>query len=141
MLNKFELSDESLSLPTGQTLYRIRALKDFNDVKVGDLGGYVEHEDNLDQNGVCWVYDNAKVYDKAVVRGDARVSNSAEVFGCAKVIDNARVGDCSRVFGYAIVCNYAWIFGNTNIAGNVLIRGTSEIKSDDHLFVDKDPFP
>ena len=44
----------------GRTLYRIRALRDFNDVKKGNIGGYIESESNLSQEGDCWVYDNAK---------------------------------------------------------------------------------
>lgn len=34
-------------------VYQIKALKDFNDVKAGDLGGYVASEDNLSQEGNC----------------------------------------------------------------------------------------
>ena len=44
-------------------LYRVKALKDFSNVKKGDIGGYVECESNLSHNGKCWIYDNAVVYD------------------------------------------------------------------------------
>ena len=30
-------------------------------VKEGDIGGYIESEDNLSQAGTCWIYDEAKV--------------------------------------------------------------------------------
>ena len=33
--------------------YRVKALRDFNDVKKGDIGGYVEGEKNLSQYGDC----------------------------------------------------------------------------------------
>ena len=36
---KYELTNISMEFG-GRTLYRIRALKDFSDVKAGDLGGY-----------------------------------------------------------------------------------------------------
>jgi hypothetical protein len=36
-------------------LYRIKAVRDFSDVKKGDIGGYVESEDNLSHEGDCWV--------------------------------------------------------------------------------------
>lgn len=45
---KFELTSET-KVVFGKTLYRIRALVDFGIVKAGDLGGFVEKEDNLSQ--------------------------------------------------------------------------------------------
>ena len=48
-------------------LYRIKALKDFNDVKSGDLGGFVDSENNLSHEGNCWIYDSAVVCDSALV--------------------------------------------------------------------------
>ena len=45
----------------GYTLYRIKALKDFTlingkEIHKGDLGGWVESEDNLSQKGLCWLH-------------------------------------------------------------------------------------
>ena len=34
-------------------LHRIRALRDFGDVKAGDLGGFIESEGNLSHDGEC----------------------------------------------------------------------------------------
>ena len=64
MNKKYELTDETI-IYNGRKLYRIRALKDFANIKKGDLGGYIESEYNLSQNGNGWIYDNAKVYDHA----------------------------------------------------------------------------
>ena len=47
----------------GRTLYRIIALKNFADVEAGDLGGWVETENNLSQEGDCWIYNEAKCLD------------------------------------------------------------------------------
>jgi len=58
------------------TLYQI--VKDFFNVKKGDLGGCIEKESNLSQQGNCWVSGDDKVY------GDARVYGGARVFGGAK---------------------------------------------------------
>ena len=44
-----------------KSLFRIVALKDFSNVKKGDLGGLIEKEGNLDQQGNCWVYGDAKI--------------------------------------------------------------------------------
>ena len=63
-----------------KTLYRIQAIKDFDDVKKGDIGGFVEKESNLSQEGFCWIYDNAKVYDDAEIRDDAKVFDNVLVF-------------------------------------------------------------
>ena len=43
---KFELTSETIHF-FGKTLFRIKALVDFGDVKSGDLGGFVEKEENL----------------------------------------------------------------------------------------------
>ena len=56
----------------GRTLYRIKALKDFSDVKKGDSGGYVSSENNLSQDDNCWVYDNAKCMDNSRMFGNAK---------------------------------------------------------------------
>ena len=70
MEKKYKLTDETINVD-GRTLYRIEALRDFGYVKKGDKGGFIEKEDNLSQNGNCWVYGNAKVYDDAVIYDDA----------------------------------------------------------------------
>lgn len=54
---------------------QIRALKDIpcHNVKVGDLGGYVENETNLSQEGDCWIEDGC------VVSGPIKVLESSYV--------------------------------------------------------------
>lgn len=59
-MKKYELTNECITF-TGRKLYRIKALVDFGDVKAGELGGYIEKEDNLSHDGNAWVSDNAKV--------------------------------------------------------------------------------
>lgn len=89
-MKKYEL-DEDTIVVDGHTLHPIRALKDFADVKAGEFGGFVESEDNLSQEGDCWVYGDAKVYGKAQVFENAKVLDEAEVFGNAKVFGKAQV--------------------------------------------------
>ena len=48
--------------------YRIKALTFFSDVKEGDLGGWIEKEENLSQEGSTWVYGNATVYGNAEIK-------------------------------------------------------------------------
>ena len=44
MEKKYKLTEETINV-NGRTLYRIEALRDFNDVKKGDKGGFVEDEE------------------------------------------------------------------------------------------------
>ena len=73
MEKKFELTEEFIINNSGVKLYRIKALKDFSDVKKGDFGGYVQQERNLSQFGNAWVYGDAKVYGNVWIFGDAQV--------------------------------------------------------------------
>ena len=75
---KYELLQDQTIEWCGRTLYRIRALRDFGNVRAGDVGGYIECERNLSQDGNAWVYGNAQVYDNAWVYGDARVCDNAD---------------------------------------------------------------
>ena len=98
---KYKITDEKNRF-AGRTLYRIQALKDFSDVKSGDLGGWVESENNLSQEGDCWVYGDARVYGNARVSGHVWVSGNAVVSGHAWVSGNARVSDNANT--YPIPC-------------------------------------
>jgi predicted acyltransferase (DUF342 family) len=87
---KYKLTDETIK-HNGRTLYRIQALKDFGDVKAGDLGGWIESERNLSQDGNCWVYDDAWVYDNARVFDDALIYGKAWVSGNARVYGDTEI--------------------------------------------------
>ena len=79
-MKKFELTTESIYL-LGTKLFRIKALVTFGCVKKGELGGFVEKEENLDHTGSTLIFGNAKVYGNALVHGDEEVSGNAEVSG------------------------------------------------------------
>ena len=83
-MKKYELTNETIEA-FGKQLRRIRALRDFGNVKAGDFGGFVESETNLNQEGNCWVYRNAIVYEDAKVSGNARVYGDTRVSGNAEV--------------------------------------------------------
>ena len=87
MEKKYKLTAETCEYE-GCVLHRIVALKDFSSVKAGDKGGWIEKEENLSQDGCCWVYGDARVYGDAIVYGNARVYGNAEVYGNAKVTNN-----------------------------------------------------
>ena len=92
-----------IKLYSGETLYRIKALKDFGDVKKGDIGGFIKTENNLSQKGKCWVYDDARVYGLASVRNNSTVRESAIVRG-ATVFTNG-----SDASGNSVVENAVFI--------------------------------
>ncbi|MBD8056934.1 hypothetical protein ICV35_25130, partial [Rhodococcus ruber] len=80
MSTKYELATETSEFP-GRTLHRIKALRDIplHGVKAGDLGGWIENERNLSQDGDCWVGGNASVWGNARVWGNASVGGNARV--------------------------------------------------------------
>lgn len=80
MEKKYELVDSIIDI-YGHTLYRIKALRDFGDVRKGDLGGFIEWEHNLSHNGNAWVFGKAKVFEDAGVFGDAVVTESIVYIG------------------------------------------------------------
>ena len=51
-MNKYKLSEETLEID-GHVLHRIIALRDFGNVKKGDLGGFIEKESNLAHDLNC----------------------------------------------------------------------------------------
>ena len=87
---KFKLTSNK-KVEFGVTLYQIQATESFGSVTKGDLGGWVEKESNLNQDGDAWVYGDARVSGDAWVYGDARVSGDAWVYGDARVSGDAWV--------------------------------------------------
>ena len=117
MEKKYELTDETIE-HYGTVLHRIKALKDFGDVKAGDIGGYVESEDNLSQEGNCWIYDDAIVKDKA------KVLDIAEVKGNAQVLDHAIVTN-GIIVGSTINCD-AVVDKDVRLRDNAYISSTND---------------
>lgn len=120
-MKKFELTSETITTLYGRKLFRIKALKDFGDVKKGDLGGFVEKEANLAHMGNAWVYENACVSENAFVYGNAKVSGSAMVREYAQVFGNASVS------GFADVSGNAWVFGNAEVTDNPTVSGSARV--------------
>ena len=77
-MKKYRLTEETTKVGN-RTLYRIQALRDFGNVTKGDIGGYIESEKNLSQDGNAWVSGDARVYGNACVYGNARVYGNADI--------------------------------------------------------------
>lgn len=106
---KYKLLKEDKIKFGGRTLYRIQAIKEFGPIKEGDIGGYVENENILSQEGECWIGGDAKV------------------FGCSKVSDKAKVYDeaivkDSKILGNSVVAYEALVENSTIQGFDVLDR-------------------
>jgi hypothetical protein len=88
---------------------RVIAVRDFSDVKAGDVGGWVEGEHNLSHDGDCWIYDDARVSEQACVRQDAVVMHDAQMFGRAVAFQNA------------VVCNEAMACDDVRLGTNAIL--------------------
>ena len=119
-MKKYELTNETKTLADGTVLHRIRALRDISlyGVKAGELGGFVEGENNLSQDGDAWVSGDAKVYGNARVSGNAKVSGNAEVYGNAEVCGNAKVCGNAEIYGDAWVFDNAEVYGDAEVSAN-----------------------
>ena len=73
-MTKYEFTGETKQIPGGHTLRQIRRLSD------NLIGGWIESENNLAQEGKCWVHEDAHVCGNARVTGNAQLYN-ASLFG------------------------------------------------------------
>lgn len=133
MDKKYELLKDDCINYARITLYRIKALRNFGDVKAGDVGGYVQSEDNLSHKGDCWVYynakvfNNAKIHDNARIYGNAHISGNVVVFGNAKIFGNAQIYGDAEVFGSARIYGNAKIYDEAGIFDNAYVYGNAEV--------------
>ena len=114
--------------------YSIIALKDFTlitgeQIKKGDLGGFVKSEDCLSQDGLCWVMNEAtvegKVSDNAVVQNDVEIKQNAIVTGNAVIKDSAIVE--GTVSGNAVVQGSTYVGPNATVTGNAVVQADQYI--------------
>lgn len=124
MSKKYEILLNEATEINGKTLYPIKALKDFGNVKAGELGGYIEKESNLSHTGNCWVREQACVCGNAEIMQNAQICGRAHVFGNAKIYGNA------RIFQNAWVSEYTHVFDNAEICGDTYLSGNSHIGLD-----------
>ena len=71
---KYELIPSDKKSFLGKPLFQVKALTDFSIFKQGSLGGFIEAEKNLSQQGDAWVEGNARVAGDAWVAGRFTVS-------------------------------------------------------------------
>lgn len=135
------LTDEQKLASDGVTvLHRIQATKDFSyvygvDVVKGELGGWIESENNLEGNS--WVGDHGEVYgrakvvdsavvESAIVKDDARVAHDSCVRGNAQImgssyIENSIITDNAHIDDFAVIEKSA-VDGYSSVSGESYIR-------------------
>ena len=135
---KYEITDITMEFE-GRILYRIRALKDFSDVKAGDLGGWVSSEYNLSRKGDCWIYDNAKcmdfsriynnskMYDFSKMYDNSRMFDNSVMFDNSAIYDNSRMYDNSTMYDYSRMYDDSKMFGNSEMYKNGILKDNEEL--------------
>lgn len=119
---KYKLTQ--LSHPQYPWLHRNQALKTINvRVEAGELGGFVQSEQNLSQEGECWIYDDAVCCGEAVVEQDAELHDGAVAAGSAVIT------------GDACMYDRAWAGGNCcirsgEVKDDAAVTGEAVIKKD-----------
>lgn len=87
------LEDDEIWSRGNTTLYRIVYVKNIGrKIKSGDLGGYIDGYDSLNQEGKCFIYNGAKaiksrIMDNAEIYGNSLIYNSV-------ITGNSIVEDC-----------------------------------------------
>lgn len=126
MSKKYKLTDETIKI-SNKTLYRIEALMNFGKVSKGDKGGFIESERNLSQKGLCWIWDDARVFENAHISENANICNNAKVCGNALIYNSAIVQDNALVKGYAQVYDSAIVKDNAIVDDLAMVYGRARV--------------
>lgn len=116
-------------------LCRIRALIEIPryHVKIGEIGGYVESELNLEHDGDCWIFDDACAIEKANVHGNAGLFNHSVAKGSSGVGGNVRLFHWAEIRDYARASMNATLSDYACVSDSARIYGDAEIEKQAHL--------
>ena len=137
---KYEITD--IAHEKYPFLHRIRALRDIGNVRIGDLGGFVESEDNLsfEAGDTAWIFDDAiaagcavvdkasRLRERAVVCGEAYISQGSVLYDDAKAEDSAYIRGAvlkghARASGNAMILNSSDTHMSPELSGNCVVYG------------------
>lgn len=120
---KYEITE--LTHPHYPWLHRIRALRDIGqEVRAGDLGGFVEHEGNLSAEPG----DDAWLFDDAIACGEGYVDRNSILREEAIVREHAYVSHGTVMSGHARAEEEAYLRGAV-LTGHVRASGFAMILS------------
>lgn len=119
--------NKKYELIASDSIYRIKALKNFYTasgelVEIGDIGGFVDSEYNLSQEGCCWISHDARVLDNARVKDDAFIGGYSNIYDSAEISGRAIVTD-SVIHDFAKVSERAIITNNSRVKNKAKVRG------------------
>lgn len=142
---KYILTGETETV-LSKTLYRIKAIKNFQGVRKGEIGGLIEKEENLSQEGNCWIANGGVVMDNARVSEDAVVCTGGFMCDSSQAKGKAMLGRSGALLGNSIICGDAFVNESLNCDeicskypvtfGNVY--GFDVIVTDKHIKLDND---
>jgi len=115
-------------------LYRIKSLKTFSDVKKGQLGGWIEKESNLSQEGNCWIYNEAKQYGNSVRSENAVSYGNAQSFGNSRQYGNSQQYGDSQQYENSQQYGHSRQYGNSQQYGNSRQYGDYKMFEEHHQF-------
>lgn len=106
-------------------VHQIRAIDYFDNESInpGELGGYVQTESNLSQEGACWIKPGNYVVQDASVSDDTQIQG----IGCV-ICNNAHIDGhvLIETVGDVLIDGNAYITGMTQILGaDIQIGGTA----------------
>ena len=142
---KYEMTNITMEFEE-RTLYRVRALKNFRNVKAGDLGGWVSGKHNLSQEGDCWIYDEAKCMDNARMYHNSAMYNNAvmcdfsEMHGCSEMhnysamLDNSRMYNCSAMYDNSRMYNDSKMYSNSRMFDNSAMYNNAVMLDNSKMF-------
>ena len=126
----FKLTEETIVNEAGRKLRQIECTRDFKFAHAGELGGFIEKEENL--GGEAWVDEGAQVWGEAKVINGSVLRDNARVYGRSKVRNGSVIYDEARVYDYALVdaCSVgglAKVYGKSWISRGVSMADQTEV--------------
>ena len=127
-MKKYVFTGKTKQSANGEILRQIQAVRNLPSllVKAGDIGGWIESEENLSHHGDCWVFPgsqvsaNARITENAGIY-DSTVSGDAAVRGNAKVCKNANVYDHADISDNAYVVGPIHVYGDTKVDKDTVV--------------------
>jgi UDP-3-O-[3-hydroxymyristoyl] glucosamine N-acyltransferase len=118
---KYKRLKQWLYLSDGRRVERIQAIRSFGNVKEGDIGGFIEDDNNLSHNGNCWIADDA------IASGQSRVSGNALLKDSARIDHRVKVSDFAVIQDRAMLRDDVFVYGNAVVGFQSLLAGAVTI--------------
>lgn len=147
-MRKYRLSEEQRAFSyqvdgckKSVLLRQIIALTDFNDVKTGTAGGWVDDDTVLAQDGNCWIYDqNAIAFAGTIISGNVRITGHSVLYDNVKTSDNAWIDNAEISQGAhisdnvtikdSLICGQCRIYGHATVDQHSMVIAAQGLTPD-----------